>query len=240
MKDTVPSGNSYMNVTEKVASLVECLKRTDMPFSYRNGGGELSAANAAMKSAAQAEHQIQELSKRVRELELLVRTDELTNILNRRGFVKELQRAISASNRYSEVGVLIYIDLDDFKPINDTYGHAAGDEVLRQVARILKESIRETDYIGRLGGDEFAILLTHTSWDNALDRAERIERQLNYARVNWQGHMLSINASFGIQSYGPGDNTDALLRSADEAMYENKNARTRQDSPDTVEHRAVT
>ncbi|MBI4184284.1 MAG: GGDEF domain-containing protein [Proteobacteria bacterium] len=157
-------------------------------------------------------------------------TDELTGLLNRRAFESELRHAVAAARRYGEGGVLIYIDLDNFKPVNDRFGHAAGDHVLRQVARLLKASVRETDFVGRLGGDEFAVLLVRTSWEAGLAYAKRLERALNATYIPWSGATIKLKASFGAQRYGADDSERTLLHRADTAMYRAKRRRTNADA----------
>jgi GGDEF domain-containing protein len=117
--------------------------------------------------------------KRIAELEALATTDELTQILNRRGFEQQLEHELSIARRHGVGGVMIFVDLDEFKPINDTYGHAAGDEVLKAASTILQAQIRDTDYVGRLGGDEFAILLPRSNKRNGVRRAEELDKKLN-------------------------------------------------------------
>lgn len=183
------------------------------------------SAATALALAHRAERDIARLTERVNELERLASTDELTGLLNRRGFEAAFQRAVEAADRYDERGVLIFVDLDGFKPVNDTFGHAAGDEVLRTVARVLDENVRSLDVIGRLGGDEFAVLLTRTGWRDGLKRAEALDAVLNAAAVDWQGRRIPINASFGMQTFRAGDRCDTLLHAADAAMYAVKQAR---------------
>ncbi len=161
-------------------------------------------------------------ANRIAYLEELATSDELTGVLNRRGFEAELKRVLARAKRDVEQGILVYIDLDDFKPVNDTHGHAAGDEVLRNVAKILSKMTRDMDVIGRLGGDEFAIILVNTTQENGLERAETLNTALNAASLAWNGERLAIQASFGMQSYQSGDDAQDLLQSADEAMYKIK------------------
>ena len=207
-----------------VLRLTECVDRhhasspRDLQLSSR------VAAEAALEAALQAEQRMAEQQNRISRLERLTDTDELTGALNRRGFESALKRHLAEARRHDEPGVLVIVDLDGFKPINDTYGHRAGDEVLRQVARLLMESVRETDYVGRLGGDEFAILLTRTSHLDGIDRAESLDRRVNGMCVDWDGRMIAPRASFGIQTYGPGVDGEELIGQADEAMYRIKRA----------------
>lgn len=178
------------------------------------------------EAAETVDQLIERLHNRIAELELLAETDELTGLLNRRGFENQLNRSLASVSRYDEQGVLIYIDMDAFKPINDSFGHAAGDEVLRQVANLLGDGVRDTDFVGRLGGDEFAVLMTRTSWENGLSRAERIKQQLNQHIVHWQGRMIAISASFGLQGYSAKQQGLDLLAMADKAMYRTKRLRS--------------
>jgi diguanylate cyclase (GGDEF)-like protein len=184
-----------------------------------------TAIDAAYSAAGNAETQLAGHLERISILEQLAITDELTGVLNRRGFLSEFHRALSSASRYNEQGVLVYIDLDEFKPVNDTYGHAAGDEVLRQVTGILLESVRGTDVVARLGGDEFAVLLTRTKWEDSIPRIEQLERSLNQTMVTWEDHMIRLSASIGVQIYGPEDRGDDLLTRADHAMYKAKKSR---------------
>ncbi len=179
----------------------------------------------ALKSAIRAERRMLKQKDRIAYLERLAITDELTGLLNRRGFQGELTRILSTASRYNENGVLIYVDMDGFKPVNDTYGHLAGDEVLKKVACILLENIRETDYAGRLGGDEFAVLLTRIKWQDGLTLAEEIDQRVNSSFTTWRGNRIALRASLGFLPYGPKDTGQDLLLRADNAMYKTKRLR---------------
>lgn len=179
----------------------------------------------ALAQAQAAEQKITEQKKNLAFLERLAVTDELTGLLNRRGFEQAINRTMEGSKRYQEKGVLIFIDLDDFKPINDTHGHAAGDAVLRHLGELLLKNVRGTDSVGRLGGDEFAILLTRSTWGDGLKRAEFFDKLVNGAAITWNGNVVNVRASFGFQTYGPDDDLSQLLKTADEAMYISKRAR---------------
>ncbi len=183
------------------------------------------AVDRAVAAACDAEARLTDLAKRVEDLEELAVTDPLTGLLNRRGFEAEMHRSLAAARRYQESGALIYVDLDGFKPINDTYGHAAGDEVLKRVAQILIENVRDSDRVARVGGDEFVVLFPRTGRDGALTRAEMLDGLVNSALVNWQGRLVAVRASFGFQLFGAEDSPEALLAGADEAMYAVKKMR---------------
>jgi diguanylate cyclase (GGDEF)-like protein len=185
----------------------------------------LALAYKAVSEAMGAEHHLAELRERIAELEALAVTDPLTGLLNRRGFAGELARARAGANRYNELGALVFIDLDGFKPVNDTYGHAAGDHVLKRVAQALADNVRATDRVARLGGDEFAVLLPRTRRDDGLVKAEALDRVINGLTVEWHGRLIAVRASLGFQTFGPGDDGLDLLGRADAAMYAAKRLR---------------
>ncbi len=223
---------NHSDLVSSVSLLADCLERANAQAS---GGGVFAlreAARNALVAVLDAERRMVQQCDRIVYLERLTMTDELTGLLNRRGFQAQLQRALAAANRYDERGVLVYVDLDGFKPVNDTYGHAAGDEVLRQVARLLDDNVRDTDCVGRMGGDEFAVLLTRTGPKDGVTRARRLENLLNATVVNWEGRNIALRASFGFQRYGPTDTEHDLLNRADTAMYDTKRLRS-----DRTDHR---
>lgn len=213
----------HSDLVSAVARLTEMLGRHGPEAAGREAA--LAAAAAVLETAVAAERTIAELEHRLVAVERVAVTDELTGLLNRRGFEAELQRAMAAARRYREEGVLVYVDLDGFKPVNDTHGHAAGDEVLRRVARVLADGVRPTDYVARLGGDEFAILLTRTGRGDGLRRAEGFDRLLNETVVTWRGRPIAVRASLGFQPYGPVTCGADLLKRADDAMYRAKRVR---------------
>jgi len=163
--------------------------------------------------------------RRIAELETLATNDALTQVLNRRGFEERLTHELSVARRHGVGGVLIFVDLDEFKPVNDTYGHACGDEVLRTVSNLLRGHIRDTDYIGRLGGDEFAILLPRSNKRNGVRRAEDLDKKLNNAYAAWDGNQIKIKASCGVHMYSANAEVGELLEAADAAMYKIKQER---------------
>jgi diguanylate cyclase (GGDEF)-like protein len=142
--------------------------------------------------------------------------------MNRRGFVEELKKALARARRSGETGIVIFCDVDGFKRINDRFGHAGGDEVLRAVARTIAGSVREIDTVARLGGDEFAVLLAHTSRRDGAKRARMIQRELDRCSYRVDGKATQVGVSLGIEAYGPHDEVDDLLARADMDMYCNK------------------
>lgn len=121
-------------------------------------------AHTGPATVADPQRRIAELEARVTQLEALSTTDIVTSALNRRGFHEHLERILAHSRRHGVVGALLLCDIDDFKAINDAYGHEAGDAVLRNLAQLFRSHTRETDVTARIGGDEFAVLLTHSDW----------------------------------------------------------------------------
>lgn len=154
--------------------------------------------------------------------ERLARTDELTGMLNRRAFYELGHFVLEQARRSGRTATLISLDLDRFKTINDTYGHAAGDDALRALAGIMQQTCRRTDVAGRLGGDEFAILLPETTVDHALEFAERLRSLLHKTRLARCPREMSLTASIGISESGTEFSLDGLLHRADEALYDAK------------------
>jgi diguanylate cyclase (GGDEF)-like protein len=176
----------------------------------------------ALATAAAAEQRIADLEERLAYLEALSVTDELTAVLNRRGFMLELSRAIAAANRGGPFGVLILCDLDGFKAVNDLHGHRAGNDVLRQVAAALRRRVRKNDVVGRLGGDEFALLLIGATLANARRKCLALGHDLAASPPVIDGHAIPVSASFGLAAYDGATDEEALLHRADMAMYAEK------------------
>lgn len=185
----------------------------------------LQAVDGALNAAMSLERTVLHQTLHIEDMARIACTDQLTGAYNRRGFEQEFARVLAAATRYDETGVLVYVDLDGFKPINDTYGHAAGDLVLGEVTRVLQKHVRPQDLVARIGGDEFCVLLTRTDWKNGLERAEILKHLLNTTYVRWNDKNIAVRASFGFQRFGAHEDADALLSKADSAMYEAKRLR---------------
>lgn len=159
---------------------------------------------------------------RVAELEAAADTDFLLDIPNRRGFERELNRAIAYMKRYRASGALIVLDVDRLKPVNDSFGHAAGDEVLKAIAGVLKRQIRASDVVGRLGGDEFALLLWNLSETDAKAKAAIFEQAIDELSFVFRGQRVTAGASTGVALLGPQSDAARALEQADAAMYVRK------------------
>jgi len=158
-------------------------------------------------------------------LEALADIDPLTDLPNRRAFERELARALAYVKRYGISAVLLYLDLDDFKRVNDRHGHAAGDALLRAVASVLGRHVRESDVVARIGGDEFALLLWHCDEVNAAAKALALEASVGRTTAMHEGATLSAGASVGSAVLLPLDTPGEVIARADHAMYARKAAR---------------
>ena len=152
-------------------------------------------------------------------------TDFLLDILNRRGFARELTRAVAYIARYRATGALVVLDVDRLKPINDAFGHAAGDEVLKAVVGQLRRHVRASDIVGRLGGDEFVLLLWNLCEADARAKALQLEAAIDALRFAFGDSHVSAGASAGIAILEPEMPGDAVLERADRAMYARKQER---------------
>jgi len=149
-------------------------------------------------------------------------TDPLTKLNNRQGFDLALNREVEFSKRHRSNTSLLIIDLDYFKNINDTYGHLAGDTVLRQFSDCLKELHRQTDMIFRYGGEEFTIILSHTAQEGAMQVAERICEKVSSSKFHFEGTVIPLTVSIGVSTHKDIENSQSLFSRADGALYEAK------------------
>jgi len=160
--------------------------------------------------------------RKISELEKLADQDSLLAISNRRAFVREMTRMISYSQRYGINSSLIYLDLNDLKKINDTYGHKAGDAALAHLASVIVQNLRDSDIVGRLGGDEFGIILPKADEKIAEVKALSLIKTFNQSPMQWQGKALSLKVAYGIHPLLGNESADQALDKADQNMYANK------------------
>ncbi|MEY4100165.1 MAG: hypothetical protein RL300_1336, partial [Pseudomonadota bacterium] len=160
-----------------------------------------------------------------RELERLAKTDVLTGLNNRREFYGIAEKEIARNKRFDSPLSAMLLDIDNFKVVNDQFGHAAGDEVLRQMGTICKTVLRETDIPARIGGEEFAILMPQTELEKAIDVAERLRSSFAHATViSPGGAVISFTVSLGVSQLVAADlNVEPLLQRCDKALYQAKN-----------------
>ena len=153
-------------------------------------------------------------------LELMAHTDPLTGINNRGYFMELFSVEMERAKRYGRVFTVIILDVDNFKQVNDTRGHAAGDEVLRSLCHVMQDSgLRKCDFVGRIGGDEFVAALPETGIRDAVEVAERVRGALEKTAIIHNGSEFFISVSIGVSEYRAGDTRETLLQRADQAMY---------------------
>jgi diguanylate cyclase (GGDEF)-like protein len=154
------------------------------------------------------------------EVDRRARTDSLTGLYNRMHFGEQLERTLKEADRNGQPVSLVLVDVDHFKKVNDTWGHEAGDAVLKHVARILQEGVRSVDVCVRYGGEEIAMLMAQTDSERALEVAERLRARIAATVVRHAGAEIAVTASFGVSTY-PETVTvrDRLFPAADEALY---------------------
>jgi len=178
--------------------------------------------NDARLAVRRLRAQLAQALARIEELRASADTDFLLDIPNRRGFERELNRSIAYIKRYHASGALIVLDVDRLKPINDAFGHAAGDEVLKAIVAVLLRQVRSSDVIGRLGGDEFALLLWNLSATDATAKAASLEEAVDRLTFVFRGRTVTAGASAGVAILGPHAEAGRALEEADRAMYVRK------------------
>jgi len=208
----VASGNLQVDIPVQGNSEISYLTQVfnHMVASLQRGQEEISQAHEA-------------LIEKNRELHQLSITDSLTGIFNRKHVMDLFDMEFIRTQRYGTPFSVLIADLDHFKAVNDTYGHLAGDSVLRSIAKAMVESVRACDHIGRYGGEEFVVVLPNTGIDGAMDMAERIRRKIRLVTFNNDGQEFSMTLSIGLAVCHDDDNSvEAILKRADDALYRAK------------------
>jgi len=183
-----------------------------------------AAISKLMGEVIELKKELEKNKRRLDELEALVDEDTLLPVLNRRAFVRELTRTKAMLERHGQRASLIYIDMNNFKEINDTHGHAVGDEALKHVGKMVKTSVRATDSVGRLGGDEFGVILVRATLDQAKMRAEAIAKSIVDTPLEVGGKNIGLSIAYGVCEITATGDLESELSSADRAMYEHKRA----------------
>lgn len=182
---------------------------------------ELLVAREEMRAA---ERRIRELESELARMRELALADQLTGCLNRRGLHAVMERELARAERRKSPLCVALLDLDDFKKLNDTYGHCAGDAALVQLVRVTQDALRKTDVIGRFGGEEFMIVLPDTPLADAVQTMTRVQRTLSSCGFSHHDEQVAVTFSAGVALCGAGDEQDALIARADKALYKAKNA----------------
>ncbi|MFN3531168.1 MAG: putative bifunctional diguanylate cyclase/phosphodiesterase [Candidatus Brocadia sp.] len=214
--DTITSGGEWRGEFYNRKKNGECYWERASILPIRNAEGVVTHFLAVKEDITERKNFEMQLAH-------LADRDPLTNLFNRRRFRDELERWLSHALRYSINGALLFLDMDNFKYINDTLGHQAGDELLINLADTLRERLRETDIIARLGGDEFAVLLLQVDESHALSIAREIVKMVHRHTTMINGWPVSTTVSIGIALFPQhGTTSEALLKCADLAMYRAK------------------
>ena len=166
----------------------------------------------------------QELEEANKKLRIMSRTDELTELPNRRSIHECIENEISRISRTRKPLCFVFIDIDHFKKINDTYGHSCGDEVLKSVAKTIRGLLRNYDIVGRYGGEEFLVLLPETDLDGATIVAERFLEQVEEQPIKYADYIINVTITLGVSKYDGRLGADRSIQMADKALYEGKEA----------------
>lgn len=164
------------------------------------------------------------LESRVEELDRLAHLDALVPIANRRGMLRQLETMIARHERHGLPAAMLFVDLNDLKQLNDSFGHCGGDAALVLVAEKLLEGTRANDCVARLGGDEFCVLLDHADEKSALETAERLVDLIAGEQMLFEGRPMPLSVAIGVTLIEQGDTPAAVLARADKAMYRVKAA----------------
>lgn len=183
-----------------------------------------AAILAARKSVEEAEARIHALENKLEQMSELVREDQLTGSLNRRGLEDVFEREIARADRKAAPLCIAMLDLDDFKKINDKYGHSAGDEALIHLVRIIKHTLRTMDVIARFGGEEFMIVLPDTELEEAVQTVTRVQRELTKQIFMHNHTRLLMTFSAGVAQRREAEDQQSLIKRADIALYAAKKA----------------
>jgi diguanylate cyclase len=224
LKKDVPP-HLYRDVYDKIiggtASLQRSISAAMLLADRRRSRND---ADNARRELELAQARICKLESQLQQMDELVRADQLTGILNRRGLNEAFEREFARAMRHDTALSVALLDLDNFKRINDEFGHAAGDAVLVHFAQIVDITLRSMDVLARFGGEEFVVLLPSTTPVEAMQTIARIQAALAEQPCNYEGCVLSVTFSAGVTIYQAGEEKHALMRRADAAVYKAKHA----------------
>ncbi|HIJ94902.1 MAG TPA: GGDEF domain-containing protein [Desulfuromonadales bacterium] len=219
----VPKEHQEDEALKEMRQLVERAVRSENPLTTdiqkiaKNHAKLLRRFDKIVSLGDSYQSQLRDFNLR---LELMAHTDPLTTCNNRGYFMELLGIELERSRRYERKFSALMLDIDHFKSVNDTHGHAAGDEALRTLTSVFRESgLRKSDFFGRIGGEEFALVLPETDLSGAVDVAERVRCNLEKTAVTFANCQFFITASIGVSVYQNNDSAETLLQRADKAMY---------------------
>lgn len=180
------------------------------------------AVTALLEKLDDVNRDLSRTKESLAEIERLVDVDCVAPIPNRRAFMRRLAWAITMFERYAHPSTILYFDINDFKQINDEYGHAAGDLAIRHISQLLGNTMRESDFLARIGGDEFAVIMYYANDEAARKRGAKISEKLQKTPFVHNGKHLYVTAAYGYYSIKSGDDAESALASADMSMYVDK------------------
>ncbi|QRM20468.1 diguanylate cyclase [Dechloromonas sp. TW-R-39-2] len=212
--------SSAKDISELGTVLGEVMRETQViQRTARNSRDELRSTQAKVK---ESEARIKELESELASTSNLVRYDQLTGVLNRRGLEEMFDKEVARATRHDTLLCVGLLDIDNFKKLNDSLGHSAGDEALVHLARVCRETLRPQDTVARYGGEEFIILLPETPLDDAANALARLQRELTRKFFMHDNEKVLITFSAGVTQMTPDDDQTSVIKRADEAMYEAK------------------
>jgi diguanylate cyclase (GGDEF)-like protein len=181
--------------------------------------------DSALRAFAELAAERDDLAEKLAVAEEMADRDTLTPAFNRRAFIRELHRTMSAFERYRTPAAVIYVDLDGLKALNDGFGHSAGDAALCHVGRLLTDMVRESDIVGRLGGDEFGVIMNHATAEEAHAKAQILSEAIARTPITHAGQSHRVAVSLGVHAIAFAEDPELAIARADEAMYADKYAR---------------
>ena len=205
--------------TKDIRNIIDTLEEALSETRALHTANEMAAAR---QQVALAEQRIERLKSELELVNRLVREDQLTGALNRRGLDDALRREIARATRAGTSLCVAMLDIDNFKSLNDSHGHQAGDLVLVHLVSIIQDTIRTNDLIGRYGGEEFLVLLPGSPPEAACDVMLRMQSRLAKKPVVWKNQELHVTFSVGVATRGPAEAEPTLIGRADKALYEAK------------------
>jgi diguanylate cyclase (GGDEF)-like protein len=207
---------------KRVAGARSAAKRTGQARNWRRAARYRETPVASGRTIRRLKAELAKALQRIEDLSASAERDFLLDVVNRRGFARELDRAIAYMKRYDATVALILLDVDRLKPINDAYGHAAGDQLLKAVATALISQVRSSDVVGRLGGDEFGIVLWNLDEADAHGKAAALERTIDALSLSFDGTVVHAGVSAGVAILNSRTDAQSALEAADRAMYRRK------------------
>jgi len=208
-------------ITSKQQRISERLLMLGIPESEMTPSVNL-AVSALFEKLDDVNRELSRTKESLAEIERLVDVDCLAPIPNRRAFMRRLSWAITMHERYGHPSTILYFDINEFKQINDQYGHAAGDLAIRHISQLLTTTMRESDFLARIGGDEFAVIMYYANEDAAKKRGAKIAEKLQKTPFVFNGKHLYVTAACGHYCVHSGDDAESALASADMSMYVDK------------------